>query len=46
MRAGIEVVRIKSKSGRLPDWPHDEAKARKDKAKIKRFERRMKRENQ
>ena len=43
MRAGVEVVRIKSKSGQLPDWSHDEAKAREDKAKAKRFERRLKR---
>ena len=43
MRAGILVHKIKSKSGKMPTWDYDECKVRDDRAKVKRFEKRLKR---
>ena len=38
MRLGTDFMRIKSKSGRMPDWNPDEKVTRKDRKKIKRIE--------
>ena len=42
MKDGIHLIRIKPKDRPEPDWPHDERKARKDRAKVRRWERRQK----
>ena len=42
MRLGTDLIRIPSKSGRMPDWNPDEEVTRKDREKVKRFERRQK----
>jgi hypothetical protein len=45
MKAGIEVIRIRcAKSGKLPDWPPDVNHPRKIRNKIKRWERRDRRD--
>ena len=46
MREGVKVIKIKSAHGDKPNWAHDERKARRDAAKVRRFERRMKRIDQ
>ena len=38
MRLGTDFIRIKSKSGKMPDWNPDEKVTRKDREKVKRFE--------
>ena len=38
MRLGTDFMRIKSKSGRIPDWNPEEYVTRKDREKVKRFE--------
>ena len=43
VRLGTDFMRIKSKSGRIPDWNPDEKVTRKDAAKVRRFERQQKR---
>ena len=44
MREGVHVIKITSTHGVKPDWAHDERKVRKDAAKVRRFERRQKRQ--
>ena len=46
MRDGVKIIKIKSAHGDKPNWDHDERKARRDAAKVRRFERRMKRIDQ
>ena len=43
MREGVKVIKIPSATGEKPDWPHDERKVRRDAAKVRRFEQRLKR---
>ena len=43
MRLGTDFIRIKSKSGRMPDWNPDEKVTRKDREKVRKFERQQKR---
>ena len=38
MRLGTDFMRIKSKSGKMPDWNPEEKVTRKDRKKIKRIE--------
>ena len=42
MRAGVHVIRIKSRQGSDPDWSHDERKAHRDAARVRRWERKQK----
>ena len=43
MRLGTELIRIKPKGGKRPEWNPDERVTRKDREKCKRFERGQKR---
>jgi len=45
MREGIKLIRIRSSKGELPDWDFDVRLVRRNKAKVRRFERQMNRKH-
>jgi hypothetical protein len=46
MREGIKVIRIRSSKGELPDWGFDDRRVRRNKAKVRRWERKHKHDSQ
>jgi len=46
MREGIKLIRIRSSKGELPDWGFDVRLVRRNKAKVRKWERKHKRDSQ